>query len=291
MSLRTLAPLDGGDHVKTAVDVQMTRAVRTVSPAAVHNGPRAVRAAARRCTAGPAADVLAETAAGAVLVDGEPRRQPRRTCAGRRPAGARRDVLPLAALAALARRRPAAARRGGPGTAATRTRCLADLAGCCCRRCSTVLRPRRRAGGARAEHLVVLRGGRPRPAPLPRPRRGAGQPGPAARRRRRRPAAARRPAHRRPGRAAHQAGRRRARTVLAELVAAARPALRRRPGPAVARRRPPRSAAPAPPTRRAAARAAAGQGDHRDAAGRRPARRHLGRPSPTRWRRTHDPQP
>ena len=46
MSLRTVAPLDGGPHVKTAVDVQMTSAVRTVSPAAVHNGPRAVRAAA-----------------------------------------------------------------------------------------------------------------------------------------------------------------------------------------------------------------------------------------------------
>src|SRR5262249_4798146 len=39
MSLRTVAPVDGGPHVKTAVDIQMTSAVRTVSPAAVHNGP------------------------------------------------------------------------------------------------------------------------------------------------------------------------------------------------------------------------------------------------------------
>src|SRR5205085_496725 len=38
MSLRTLA-LPGGWHVKTAVDVQMASAVRTVSPAAVRNGP------------------------------------------------------------------------------------------------------------------------------------------------------------------------------------------------------------------------------------------------------------
>src|SRR5262249_43010392 len=40
MSLRTLA-LHGqpGWHVKTAVDVQMTSAVRTVSAAAIHNGP------------------------------------------------------------------------------------------------------------------------------------------------------------------------------------------------------------------------------------------------------------
>ena len=41
MSLRTLAPVGPGPacHLKTAVDVQMTSAVRTVSSAAVHNGP------------------------------------------------------------------------------------------------------------------------------------------------------------------------------------------------------------------------------------------------------------
>lgn len=40
MSLRTLAPLDRPEvHIKTAVDIQMTSAVRQVSPAALRNGP------------------------------------------------------------------------------------------------------------------------------------------------------------------------------------------------------------------------------------------------------------
>jgi ferric iron reductase FhuF-like transporter/IucA/IucC family protein len=73
MSLRTVAPVDGGAHVKTAVDVQMTSAVRTVSPAAVHNGPR-LSALLRRLTVDLPLDVLAETEAGAVIVDGAPRR-------------------------------------------------------------------------------------------------------------------------------------------------------------------------------------------------------------------------
>jgi siderophore synthetase component len=73
MSLRTVAPLDGGDHVKTAVDVQMTSAVRTVSPAAVHNGPR-LSALLTTLTADLPLTVLAETAAGAVIVDGQPQR-------------------------------------------------------------------------------------------------------------------------------------------------------------------------------------------------------------------------
>jgi hypothetical protein len=73
MSLRTVAPLDGGPHVKTAVDVQMTSAVRTVSPAAVHNGP-VLSALLRKLTADLPIDVLAETEAGAVIVDGRPQR-------------------------------------------------------------------------------------------------------------------------------------------------------------------------------------------------------------------------
>jgi hypothetical protein len=99
MSLRTVAPLDGGDHVKTAMDVQMTSAVRTVSPAAVHNGPRLSRLL-RELTAGLPLTVLAETAAGAVLVDGVPQR---RMAYLRREAprvGPGEKVLPLAALAA-----------------------------------------------------------------------------------------------------------------------------------------------------------------------------------------------
>ena len=74
MSLRTVAPIDGGDHIKTAVDVQMTSAVRTVSPAAVHNGPR-LSALLRTLTRDLPLTVLAETAAGAVLVDGQPQRR------------------------------------------------------------------------------------------------------------------------------------------------------------------------------------------------------------------------
>jgi siderophore synthetase component len=73
MSLRTVAPLDGGDHYKTAVDVQMTSAVRTVSPAAVHNGPR-LSALLATLTADLPLTVLSETSAGAVIVDGEPQR-------------------------------------------------------------------------------------------------------------------------------------------------------------------------------------------------------------------------
>ena len=73
MSLRTVAPVDGGPHVKTAVDVQMTSAVRTVSPAAVHNGPL-LSALLRELTSDLPIEVLAETAAGAVVVDGAPRR-------------------------------------------------------------------------------------------------------------------------------------------------------------------------------------------------------------------------
>jgi staphyloferrin A synthase len=98
MSLRTVAPLDGGDHVKTAVDVQMTSAVRTVSPAALHNGPRLSRLL-RELTAGMPLTVLAETAAGAVLVDGVPQR---RMAYLRREAprvGPGEQAVPLGALA------------------------------------------------------------------------------------------------------------------------------------------------------------------------------------------------
>jgi len=73
MSLRTVAPAGGGPHVKTAVDVQMTSAVRTVSPAAVANGP-VLSTLLAELTADLPVTVLAETAAGAVIVDGVPQR-------------------------------------------------------------------------------------------------------------------------------------------------------------------------------------------------------------------------
>ncbi|AGL17504.1 IucA/IucC family protein [Actinoplanes sp. N902-109] len=97
MSLRTLDA--GSEHIKTAVDVQMTSAVRTVSPAAVHNGPR-LSVLLRRLTADLPLDVLAETHAGAVIVDGAPSRHLahlRRAAPVLRPGEV---VLPLAALAA-----------------------------------------------------------------------------------------------------------------------------------------------------------------------------------------------
>ncbi|GLY95090.1 iron transporter [Actinoplanes sp. NBRC 103695] len=63
MSLRTFAPTDGGPHVKTAVDVRMTSAVRTVSPAAVHNGPRL---SALLSTMASGLEILRETGTGQV---------------------------------------------------------------------------------------------------------------------------------------------------------------------------------------------------------------------------------
>jgi siderophore synthetase component len=99
MSLRTVAPLDGGDHVKTAVDVQMTSAVRTVSPAAVHNGPR-LSALLGRLTADLPLTVLRETAAGAVLIDGRPQRHLAHLRREAPRVGATETVVPLAVLAA-----------------------------------------------------------------------------------------------------------------------------------------------------------------------------------------------
>src|SRR5947207_9650156 len=98
MSLRTLA-LPGGWHVKTSVDVQMTSAVRIVSPAAVRNGP-VVTALLADLGAGAGIEVLREVAAGAVLVAGQPCRSlamVRRRVPVPPPGCA---LLPLAALAA-----------------------------------------------------------------------------------------------------------------------------------------------------------------------------------------------
>lgn len=101
MSLRTVAPVGGGDHLKTAVDVQMTSAVRTVSPAAVHNGPRLSRLLARLAADLPLT-VLAETAAGAVVVDGQPRRDLAYLRREAPRAGPGEVVLPLGAGPLLA---------------------------------------------------------------------------------------------------------------------------------------------------------------------------------------------
>ena len=100
MSLRTLAlDADPRWHVKTAVDVQMTSAVRTVSPAAVRNGP-VVSALLAGLGARAGLGVLREVAAGAMLVDGQPCRSlamvRRRVPVPPKEAA----LLPLAALAA-----------------------------------------------------------------------------------------------------------------------------------------------------------------------------------------------
>src|SRR5262249_54388630 len=70
MSLRPLA-LRPEWHVKTAVDVQMTSAVRIISAAAVRNGP-VVSGLLATLGARAGLGVMREVAAGAVLVDGQP---------------------------------------------------------------------------------------------------------------------------------------------------------------------------------------------------------------------------
>lgn len=98
MSLRTLATADRAWHVKTAVDVRMTSAVRTVSPAAVRNGPVLSAFLDRLGVAG--IHLQPERAAGAALVDGEPFRS---LAVAIRPAPRLRPgelALPLASLAA-----------------------------------------------------------------------------------------------------------------------------------------------------------------------------------------------
>ncbi|HEY3008440.1 MAG TPA: IucA/IucC family protein [Micromonosporaceae bacterium] len=100
MSLRTLAPLTGGAHVKTAVNVQMTSAVRTVSPAAIYNGPAVSALLARLCRDLPGLSILRETVAGAVLVDGEPSRSLAHLWREAPRLAAGEVAVPLAALAA-----------------------------------------------------------------------------------------------------------------------------------------------------------------------------------------------
>ncbi|MEV1289192.1 IucA/IucC family protein [Micromonospora sp. NPDC049679] len=97
MSLRTLAPVAHPDQQwKTAVDVQMTSAVRTVSPAAVRNGPAVTAFLTDLTSELHGFTVLRETAAGAALVDDEPCRSLAVVVRQAPPTNA----VPLAALAA-----------------------------------------------------------------------------------------------------------------------------------------------------------------------------------------------
>ncbi|HTJ34330.1 MAG TPA: IucA/IucC family protein [Dactylosporangium sp.] len=100
MSLRTLE-VGGGDwaglHVKTAVEVQMTSAVRTLSAPAIHNGPLASELVAVLSRGTPGIHVLRERSAGTVLSrDGEPQRALGAVWRDAPPASAR--VVPLALL-------------------------------------------------------------------------------------------------------------------------------------------------------------------------------------------------
>ena len=97
MSLRTVALTDR--HVKTAVDVRMTSAIRTVSPAAVHNGPR-LSALLTDLTRDLPLEILAETGAGAVIVDGEPQRRMAHLHRRAPTVRAGEAVVPLGALKA-----------------------------------------------------------------------------------------------------------------------------------------------------------------------------------------------
>jgi staphyloferrin A synthase len=156
MSLRTLIPRDDPrHHLKTAVDVQMTSAVRTVSPAAVHNGPVVTALLERLGRRVPGFAVLAEPAAGAVLVDGVACRSLAVVLRRAPVVAAGEVVLPLAALAPLVAE---AVRDGYRGDPVAFFAALAD-----------VLVPPSvallRAGVALEAHgqntLVVLRDGRP----------------------------------------------------------------------------------------------------------------------------------
>ncbi|MER7279446.1 IucA/IucC family siderophore biosynthesis protein [Dactylosporangium sp. NPDC000244] len=92
MSLRTLDV--GTGHVKTAVEVQMTSAVRTLSAAAIHNGPLVSDLLA---ALDPGIVVLREVSAGTVLDDaGRPQRALGAVWRDAPPPDA--DVLPLALL-------------------------------------------------------------------------------------------------------------------------------------------------------------------------------------------------
>ncbi|GGK37330.1 iron transporter [Pilimelia terevasa] len=99
MSLRTVAAGDG-THLKLALDVQMTSAVRRVSAAALHNGPLLGALLGGLAGRLPGLRVLAEVGGGAACADGAPvpsLAYLRRVGPRRRPGEV---VLPLGSLCA-----------------------------------------------------------------------------------------------------------------------------------------------------------------------------------------------
>lgn len=95
MSLRTLA-LGNGEHVKTALDVQMTSAVRTVSPESIHNGHYLSRLLTGIAVPGFA--ILPDTGGGAAIVDGAPDRRLAMLRRAMPPLAPGEVALPIAAL-------------------------------------------------------------------------------------------------------------------------------------------------------------------------------------------------
>jgi staphyloferrin A synthase len=124
MTLRTFAT--DGWHLKTSVDARMTNYVRTVSAAALHNGPvlSALIPPLARGIRGLA--VMSEPAGGAVLVDGEPCR--RLAVLYRRPPRLRPGDRAVP-LAALCNGRPRAADLVARGFRGDPARFLTRLAG------------------------------------------------------------------------------------------------------------------------------------------------------------------
>ena len=99
MSLRTLAPVDEPSlHLKTAIDVQMTSAVRTLAPATVHNGPLASALLAGLAKRTPGLRILCEPSGASIVLDGEEQRS--MAVVWREAPVGYAQVLPLAVLAA-----------------------------------------------------------------------------------------------------------------------------------------------------------------------------------------------
>jgi siderophore synthetase component len=100
MSLRTLAPTARPDlHLKTAVDVQMTSAIRTLSPATVHNGPLASRLLAELARKTTGLTILTEPSGASIVLDGEEQRS--MACVWREAPPPQRHIVPLAALESM----------------------------------------------------------------------------------------------------------------------------------------------------------------------------------------------
>jgi siderophore synthetase component len=158
MSLRTLAPLDDPrHHVKTAIDAQLTSAVRTVSEAAVRNGPPVT---AFLANVQNGITILREPAAGIVLDRDDDRPDRRRAMVHRQAPPP--DAIPLAALAAPspADGRPLALEVVAAGYAGDPAGYLADLG----RLLRRALDLAERGIGLEAHGqnlLVTLHGGRP----------------------------------------------------------------------------------------------------------------------------------